>query len=196
MWQRGRSLDSEMSADQIKHILDQLDDIGVSDVSITGGEPLLRDDCLEILEYAAGKQGFYLTLNTNGLLITERLISFLEEHCPKVNVAVSLDGYNAETYSILRRSFFDPGKILLDEFEQVKRNLQMLANSRLEVGVNYTITHATIGNVWDTYDFVKGLGIHRFLGIKFFPYGYGREYREELELNYQEWKAFYLKLLS
>lgn len=189
----GRPLDDEMSTDQIKCILDQLDDIGVSDVSITGGEPLLREDCLEILRYAAGKQGFYLTLNTNGLLVTEDLIVFLKNYCPKINVAITLDGYNADTYSILRQSYNNSGKILSDEFNLVKQNLQMLVNSGLAIGVNYTITHATIDNVWATYDFIRNLGIDRMLGIKFFPYGYGRAHREQLELNYQEWKSFLLK---
>ncbi|WMJ87608.1 radical SAM/SPASM domain-containing protein [Anaerocolumna sp. MB42-C2] len=186
----GEKLNDEMSSEQIKKVLDQLDEVGVSDVSITGGEPLLREDCLELLEYAGKKEGFYLTLNTNGLLLNEEKIKFLEAYCPKINIAVSLDGYNPETYSVLRKSYIEYDKILDQEFFIIVENLKRLVKSKLSVGINYTITHATINNIWKTYEFINGLGIKRMLGIKFFPYGHGRLNREILELNYDEWKDF------
>lgn len=186
----GETLKDEMTTQQIKDVLDQLDEAGVSDVSITGGEPLTRQDCLEILAYAANKKGFYLTLNTNGLMMTEEIIRFLEMNCPKINIAVSLDGFDPKSYSVLRRIFVDQERVLDNEFNVVTHNLKLLVNSRLNVGVNYTITHATIDNIWRTYDFIQELGIKKMLGIKFFPYGYGRDNKKELELQYEEWKKF------
>ena len=43
---------NEMSTDEIKDVIRQLEDAGTFFLSISGGEPLLRRDCFEILEYA------------------------------------------------------------------------------------------------------------------------------------------------
>lgn len=186
----GDPMPDELTTDEIKDILDQLDEAGVSDLSITGGEPLLRPDALEILSYAASKEGFKLSLNTNGLTITDRVISFLEENCPNILVAVSLDGYNPDTYSVLRQSADGSGRTLVREFSQVTQVLSRLAQSKLQVGVNYTVTRATVPAFYQTYDMVKGIGIPSMLAIKFFPYGAGRRHEEELELPYSVWAEF------
>jgi radical SAM protein with 4Fe4S-binding SPASM domain len=69
---------SELSLGQIKDILDELASIGVRRFQITGGEPLLRSDLCEILEYAAAKR-ISTSLATNGFLLdkarAEKLVS-------------------------------------------------------------------------------------------------------------------------
>lgn len=186
----GDKLENELTHEEIITILNQLNDIGVSDVSITGGEPLLRSDCLDILKHAASIAGFNLTLNTNGLLVDEKLIEFLEEKCPNINIAVSIDGHTAETYSILRKSKFNKEKVLVEEFNKVREALMLLGKSRLNVGANFTLTSPTIDNIWDTYKFIKELNINNMLAIKFFPYGQGEIYKNELELSYFSWNEF------
>lgn len=186
----GEKLNNELTTEEIFKIIDELDNIGVSDLSITGGEPLIRKDCLEILKYAANKDAIVLTLNTNGLLVDENVIQFLEENCKNINVCVSLDGYDSKTYSVLRKNKNDLNDSMEKQFDLVKKNLILLANSKLECGVNYTITKATLPNIYKTFDFIESLGIKRMLAIKFFPYGYGRQNRDELELSYEEWKKF------
>lgn len=186
----GNRMNDEMDTDQIKCVLDQLDQIGVSDLSITGGEPLLRKDIFEILDYAGKKKGFKLTLNTNGLLLNESTIKFMEVKCPHIFVAVSLDGYNPETYSLLRRVASEPDRILKKEFDQIVFNLSMLAKSNLQTGVNYTITQNTIEHIYKTYDLIQQIGIKQMLAIKFFPFGAGRRNIDKLEIPYRLWKKF------
>lgn len=186
----GEKLIDEMTTEQIFSVIDQLDAIGVSDISITGGEPLLRKDCLEILAYAHSKAGVNVTLNTNGLLLSKEVIEKLEVDCPRLNIAVSLDGFSPETYSVLRKDINDFDKVLYKEFEQVSKVLQMLHESKLSVGVNFTATKQTIDNVWKTYEFIKNIGIEDILLIKFFPFGQGSIFKEELELDYSSWRDF------
>lgn len=189
----GDKLSDEMSTKEIFRVLDQLDMIGISDISLTGGEPLLRKDCMDIIKYAYDKPGVQLTLNTNGLLLNDDIINYLKENCPKINIAVSLDGYNPRTYSLLRRNKNNMEALLENEFSTVEKNLLKLSKSGLSTGVNYTLTEITIDNVWKTYDYVKSLGINNMLVIKFFPYGQGRIYERELELEYKRWKTFLLE---
>jgi radical SAM protein with 4Fe4S-binding SPASM domain len=63
---------------------------------LTGGEPLLRRDFLDIYDYARRK-GLILTLFTNGTLITRRIADYLAESRP-FNIEISLYGATQETY--------------------------------------------------------------------------------------------------
>lgn len=192
----GKSLDNELTTDEIKKIIDELYMIGVCDLSLTGGEPLLRKDCLELLEYASQKKGMMLTLNTNGLLLSKNVINFLEKKCPNLNISVSLDGYNPQTYRILRRNYNNQDSDMSKEFKIVKNNLLLLGKSKLSCGVNFTVTESTIPYLFKTFDYISTLGIDKMLAIKFFPYGYGRDNRDELELRYESWENFIKKLLD
>lgn len=61
----------EMSTHEISDLLSQLADSGAFFLVISGGEPLLRRDCFEILEHAR-KLLFNVKVKTNALLIGER----------------------------------------------------------------------------------------------------------------------------
>ena len=58
----------EMSTAEIKDVIRQLADCGTFFLSISGGEPLLRRDCFEILEYARELR-FNVKLKTNAVMI-------------------------------------------------------------------------------------------------------------------------------
>src|SRR5437899_11931037 len=68
----------EMSANEIKCILDQLAEAGVFFLVVSGGEPLLRKDCFEILQYARALS-FNVKLKTNALLIGEREVTRIRD---------------------------------------------------------------------------------------------------------------------
>ena len=61
----------EMSTAEIKDLLRQLADSGTLFLSISGGEPLLRRDCFEILEYARELR-FNVKLKTNAVMIAAK----------------------------------------------------------------------------------------------------------------------------
>lgn len=80
----------ELGVRQIRQILDQLRDIGCSHIGFTGGEPLLRKDIFEILQYAK-KIGFIISLLTNGYLINKRAaehIASLRPNLERVDISV------------------------------------------------------------------------------------------------------------
>jgi radical SAM protein with 4Fe4S-binding SPASM domain len=59
---------NEMSTAEIKDVIRQLAETGTFFLSISGGEPLLRRDCFEILEYARQLR-FNVKLKTNAVMI-------------------------------------------------------------------------------------------------------------------------------
>src|SRR5215472_8390091 len=68
----------EMSTEEIRNVLGQLAAAGAFFLTISGGEPLLRRDCFEILAYAR-QLSFNVKLKTNALLIGQQQAAQLRE---------------------------------------------------------------------------------------------------------------------
>jgi len=58
-----------MTTDQVKNIISSISDMGILALSFTGGEPTLRKDLPELIEYAGIKHDLITGLATNGFLI-------------------------------------------------------------------------------------------------------------------------------
>jgi MoaA/NifB/PqqE/SkfB family radical SAM enzyme len=74
--------------------------LGSFRLGLTGGEPLLRKDILDVLDAATG-HGLHPCLTTNGLLLTEEMARELGRR-PLVWLNVSLEGPSAETNDAVR----------------------------------------------------------------------------------------------
>ncbi len=90
--------EAELSKERIFELIDELVELGGRKITFTGGEPLARRDCLEILLYAGER--VKLTLLTNAMLIDEPLARGLAEL--PISVQVSLDGSTAEVHDAIR----------------------------------------------------------------------------------------------
>lgn len=66
----------EISTQQVIDILDKLAELGTKRISFSGGEPLLREDISEIIDYC-WKKGIYPEMNCNGTLVP-RLIKAIQ----------------------------------------------------------------------------------------------------------------------
>jgi radical SAM protein with 4Fe4S-binding SPASM domain len=86
----------ELNYHEICGIIDQIVDEGCLWFLITGGEPLVRPDFLDIYAYAKNK-GLLITLFTNGTLIDSRIADYLAEF-PPFKVEITLYGMTPETY--------------------------------------------------------------------------------------------------
>lgn len=90
------NVQKELSFEEICAILDEMANEGCLWLLITGGEPLIRKDFLDIYLYAK-KKGFIITLFTNGTLINLDVIEcFLE--WPPFKVEITVYGASQETY--------------------------------------------------------------------------------------------------
>lgn len=61
---------NESSFKEIKKIIDELSKEKLKKICVTGGEPLIRKDIIDILKYMQTK-GLSITFSTNGILLTE-----------------------------------------------------------------------------------------------------------------------------
>lgn len=96
-----------LSTDDIKRTISNIVNLSPQSVIFTGGEPLLRSDLEEILEYAKGvllKSKF--ALSTNATLINNKNIEFICRYFDKVDI--SIDGVNKKTCEDVRgKGVFD-----------------------------------------------------------------------------------------
>lgn len=91
-----REKKSELTYSQICHILDVIAEEGCLWLVLTGGEPFVREDFLEIYTYAKRK-GFLITLFTNGTLIDHAVADFLREWPPR-SIEITLYGITESVY--------------------------------------------------------------------------------------------------
>ena len=79
--------------------VDQLAEVEGASVALSGGEPLVRRDLPEILDYAAGK--VHVLLTTNGMLLTDQAEDLARAGLTRLTV--SLDTLRADRFERLTR---------------------------------------------------------------------------------------------
>lgn len=109
----------ELSHDEVMSIVQQFIDCGVMEVSLTGGEPLVRKDFMEIVDALLAGGIRITTIYSNGKLVTDQLLAQLKERgiCPEFNM--SYDG--VEGWHDWLRGIPDAGKIAEEAFLRCRR---------------------------------------------------------------------------
>lgn len=88
--------ESTLDTKGVKHIIDQLYDIGTMVISFTGGEIFLRKDLWDIIEYA-DRKGFLIELLTSATLMTKADVKKLK-HYRISNVQISIYSHNPQVH--------------------------------------------------------------------------------------------------
>ncbi len=83
----------EPSFEEILNIADQIARCGVRKVDLTGGEPLVRKDFIEVVRALSERHIHIDTMFTNGALLTGDLLSQMEELGQRPAFQISYDGY-------------------------------------------------------------------------------------------------------
>jgi radical SAM protein with 4Fe4S-binding SPASM domain len=89
----------ELTTEECFRVMDELAELGVLNLTFTGGEVFTRRDFFEIARYARQKR-FLIRLFTNGIVINARLADRIAELHPYA-VEVSVYGADAETHDRL-----------------------------------------------------------------------------------------------
>lgn len=93
---------SELTTEECRRVVDEVAKFAPESILIlTGGEPLLRPDILDIVRYANSKQ-LWVVVGTNGVRITENLTRILKDAGLR-GVSLSLDALTAERHDEFRR---------------------------------------------------------------------------------------------
>gem|GEM_PF-555348 len=144
---------SELSKDEAIRIMDSAVRLGVKQLDITGGEPLLHKDVFEIVAYAASV-GLKVTLSTNGILIKKYMPQIVESDI--ACVTVSVDGF-ADTHNDLR--------CYSGNYSEIIESLEYLKLKKKGVAVSFVVTNQNIQELEKLHDFFK----EREIFFAFFP---------------------------
>lgn len=99
----------EMNVDEIYKILKIAKKIGIDKIRYSGGEPLIREDIVEIVEKTSSLNFKDIAITTNGTLLSKYAEDLANAGLKRVNV--SFDTLNRETYKcITKKDFLEDAK--------------------------------------------------------------------------------------
>ena len=99
----------EMTADELYTICKIAKKIGVKKIRLSGGEPLLKKDIVEIVEKIASLEFKDISMTTNGILLEKYAQDLKDAGLDRVNV--SLDTLNRETFEfITKKDYLEDAK--------------------------------------------------------------------------------------
>ena len=154
----GRSKNGELDTAEALRLVDQLAELGVAVVSLTGGEPLLRDDW-PVLARAVRAKGMKLRFSSNGHLLDERVVQSLVELGVE-SFSVSLDGVK-QTHDRLRHG--PTGSSGNSSFDRVLRAVDLLSSTPIVVTVRTTVSKANIDELPQLHALLKTRGVNRWV---------------------------------
>lgn len=97
-WRQERR--NALSPELLRATVDELAVLGCGKIHLSGGEPLLREDLCELIEYMAAK-GMRVNLTTNGTLLTREKAERLAASGVK-SISVSIDSPEARIHDRIR----------------------------------------------------------------------------------------------
>ncbi|MDO5702375.1 MAG: GTP 3',8-cyclase MoaA [Lachnospiraceae bacterium] len=139
--------------------------LGISRLRITGGEPLVRKGCPDLIRALKALPGIErVTMTTNGVLLGEYLPELLAAGLDSVNV--SLDTLSRGRYAAIT------GR---DLYENVAESLRAVLASGLPLRINAVLQKGVNDDEWLS---LARLAEHRALDVRFIelmPIGYARD---------------------
>jgi radical SAM protein with 4Fe4S-binding SPASM domain len=177
----GEALVDELRTDEVLTLLNDLAAWGVIDLAISGGEPLLRPDLFEIVEYAV-QRGFSVGLGSNGTTLTNGNLERLRR-LGLSRLQISLDGLS-EAHERLR------GEKGL--FGLAVENIRKSLSHGLRTNVCFTVNRLNVDQLEHFFSFAATLGINRLNISRYVPTG--RKVDHQLDLEPGEWRQAITRL--
>lgn len=174
----------ELSLKQYKNILRQIKkdfDISTIKLDITGGEPLLRKDFFEIMQYA-NKLGYAWGMTSNGTLINDEVAEKLHR-CGMKTIAISIDGLEKSHDKLRGRK---------GAYSAALSGINALVQHGgfEHIQVTSVINHQNICELHKMLEIMESIGITSWRVINIEPIGRAKEH-PELVLSKEDYKYLF-----
>jgi len=163
-----KNYEEELTTSEAMTMIDQLAEFRVPVLLLSGGEPLIRPDILDLAEYAI-KKGIRVTFSTNGTLIDKAMAKRIKQ-IGVGYVGVSFDGIK-EKHDAFRRSD--------GSFEKALTGIRNLIEVEQRVGLRFTINKHNYLQLDDIFDFIEREQIPRACFYHLVYSGRGSEMMKE-----------------
>lgn len=163
----------ELSTKEWMNAIDKIKKARISQITFTGGEPTLRDDLVQLVDYS---KWFLTRLNTNGILLTKELCRDLKQ-ASLDSVQVTLYSSNPAIHNLLVGG---------NHFEDTVRGIQNAIEAGLDVSINTPLCSLN-KDYKETVMFGKTLGIRYFSCSGLIPTGNAKgEESKDMKLSNEE----------
>lgn len=143
------AIKEELTTEQWKTVIDKVKKARIPQITFTGGEPTLREDLVELIDYS---KWFVTRLNTNGVLLTSKLCERLYE-ASLDSVQVTMYSNNDKIHNLL---------VGANNFEKTVEGIRNALKANLNVSVNTPL--CSINK--DYVSLIKFL--HKEIGVQYF----------------------------
>jgi radical SAM protein with 4Fe4S-binding SPASM domain len=153
----------DLPTDKALSLIEQVSELALPILVLSGGEPLFRRDIFELASHAASL-GIRVALATNGTLVSKEVARKIQDSGVR-RVSISLDGADASTHDVFRGI---PGA-----FDAALRGFRNLHELGVSLQINMTIARHNAHQLPAVLDMAKRLGadaLHTFLLV---PVGCG-----------------------
>ncbi|MHB1535396.1 MAG: mycofactocin radical SAM maturase [Acidimicrobiales bacterium] len=176
----GRRDPRELSGDEARAVVDELRDMSVFYVNIGGGEPTIRGDFYELVDYTVSR-GVGVKFSTNGTTMTSARAARLAG-TDYVDVQVSLDGVDVATNDAVRGD---------GSYAAARRAMEHLAGASF-VGfkISVVVTRHNVGQLDALQALADGYGAQLRL-TRLRPSGRGADSWHELHPTAEQQVALY-----
>lgn len=163
------NLSGELTINDFKNLFGQMIAMNIKELVITGGEPFLRTDILQIIDVAS-KAGLKVTVLTCGVLINRQLIHAIKNY--DIDLRLSLDGITPETHDFIR------GK---GNFEKVICAFNIIKEIKInKLSVHFTVNRINISEILQLPNFLYHLEIQDVTISTIKPAGRALQHKELL----------------
>ncbi|ASW42363.1 radical SAM/SPASM domain-containing protein [Clostridium isatidis] len=176
---RAKHNKNDLTLDKIKEVMESLNNLGTSVVGITGGEPMLREDILEIIKAIPNEMEGHLY--TTGYGITEEFAKNLK-NSNITRCIISLDHYDEEIVCNSRNNE--------NAYSDATNAVKLLAKNNIYTAVTVCINEnlSDPDKLEKYFDFVKDLGASEIRIVMQIPQGklenknVGRIYAQNIDM--------------
>ncbi len=173
--------DDELTTEEIKNafkVIAEKHDVSQVVINVTGGEPLLRKDLFEVMEYAVGL-GYQWVITTNGSLINDEIIEKFRK-TKLGGISLSIDG-TSDTHNAFRK--------FPNAYEKTIESMKKLKEANLScVLMITTVVHKkNIDELEELYNVIKDLHIDIWRIVNMDPIGRALD-NGDLSLSKEDFK--------
>ena len=139
----------ELPHDKVMEIINQLSEYGVMQVSLTGGEPFIRDDFFDIIDALKERNITVSYINTNGSFITERVLNEFIKRDVRPVFYISYDG----------KGWHDWLRGINGAEEKVNRTLELCRDMGFPVNATMVIHKGNSHTLRESINHLASLGV-------------------------------------
>lgn len=186
----------DLTTDEAFSLIKEMVSMNIQEVSLTGGEPLMRKDLKEIISTIISNGIRLSAIFTNGIVVTQDFINFLKKNIPysrnKFCIRISLDGVTPKSNAILRDGKENSAWIFSKTIEAIRKFVE----AGYFVSVGTCVHRFNVHEIPEMYSFMKKLGVSKWRLAVPKPMGSFLKNRDSIMADWNDILEAYRKLID